>query len=126
MLKPYKGVREPSEGDLRRRRSVLSSAGRKKSVKQAPPGPVEAQRQDNSAPERWCSPYMHVGLIFNHLCGSMDNSWPRSKALKGQFTQVEIMSDTDEHFSKLAAEFPLPTLSSGSCGAAFNTGCVCS
>lgn len=48
---------------------------------------------------------MHVRLIFNHLCGSIDNSWPRSTAPKGQFTQQKITSDTDEHFSKLAAEF---------------------
>lgn len=56
---------------------------------------------------------MHEGLIFNHLCGRMDNSWPRSTALKGQFTQLKIMSDTDEHFSKLAAEFYFPSLSAG-------------
>lgn len=54
----------------------------------------------------------------------MVNSWPRSTAQKGQFTQVKIMPDTDEHFSKLAAEFSPPTLSWGSCGAPFNTGCV--
>lgn len=44
-------------------------------------------------------------LIFNHLCGSIDNSWPRSTVPKGQFTQLKITSDTDEHFGKLAAEF---------------------
>lgn len=50
-------------------------------------------------------PPMHVHLIFNHLCGSIDNSWPQSTAPKGQFTQLKITSDTDEHFSKLAVEF---------------------
>lgn len=44
-------------------------------------------------------------LNFNHLCGSIDNSWPRSTPPKGQFTQLKITSDADEHFSKLAAEF---------------------
>lgn len=66
---------------------------------------MEKGHSGHTPPAPPTHPPMHVHLIFNHLCGSIDNSWPRSTAPKGQFTQLKITSDTDEHFSELAAEF---------------------